>query len=50
MTEYALFWTGAQGREEIDCVQDEQEAIALRDEYQMAFGGDVEIEKREVKT
>ena len=36
--EFALIWYSQYGKEEIDTTTDSQEAIRLRDEYQLAYG------------
>ena len=44
--EYALIWHYHHGSEEIDCFDDAEEAEAMRLEYEMAYGGTVEIKRR----
>ena len=49
--EFALIWYSQYGKEEIDTTTDSQEAIRLRDEYQLAYGtGTVRIMIRPVKS
>ena len=36
--EFALIWYSQYGKEEIDTTTNSQEAIRLRNEYQMAYG------------
>jgi len=49
--EFALIWCSQYGKEEIDTTTNSQEAIRLRDEYQLAYGtGTVRIVVRPVKS
>ena len=49
--EFALIWYSQYGKEEIDTTTDSQEAIRLRDEYQLAYGtGTVRIKVRPAKS
>jgi hypothetical protein len=42
---YILFWNG----EEIDETENRADAIYLRNEYNLAYGGGVTIKKRRIK-
>ena len=49
--EYALIWCSQYGKEEIDTTTNSEEAIRLRNEYQLAYGtGTVRIMIRPVKS